>query len=134
EVFIGTDWFNYRTRGSAVVRRDAGFAPNLENESEQEVELAYTADLGHSLGVLAQAWYRRDSNIIEDYDPAVYFNPAVAGDLALSPEQFGYGPGGPTDVNYFLGNLVGAKRHAWGLDLALQRRFAGSWSGALQYS
>ncbi len=134
QVFVGSDWFTYRVRGSAVLRRDAGFAPNLENEMEREVELAYAADLGHSFGVLGQAWYRRDENMIEDYDPAVYFNPAVAGDLVLSPAQFGYGPGGPTDVNYFLGNLVGGKRHAWGLDLALQRRLAGSWSGALQYS
>lgn len=134
QVFIGSDWFTYRTRGSSVLRRDAGFAPNLENEKETELQLGYTADLGRSLGFLGQAWYRRDSNLIEDYDPAVYFNPAVAGDLALSPSQFGYGPEGPTDVNYFLGNLVGGKREAWGLDLSVQRRFRGSWGGAVQYS
>lgn len=134
QVFIGSDWFTYRTRGSSVLRRDAGFAPNLENEKETEVQLAYAADLGRTLAVLGQAWYRRDSNLIEDYDPAVYFNPAVAGDLVLSPGRFGYGPGGPTDVNYFLGNLVGGKREAWGLDLSVQRRFKGSWGGAVQYS
>lgn len=134
QVFIGSDWFTYRTRGSSVVRRDAGFAPNLENEKETELQLAYSADLGRSLSFLGQAWYRRGSNLIEDYDPAVYFNPAVAGDLVLTPGQFGYGPGGPTDVNYFLGNLVGGKRETWGLDLSVQRRFRGSWGGAVQYS
>lgn len=134
QVHLGSDWFTYRTRGSAVLRRDAGFAPNLENEKEAEWQLGYAAEVGRSLSFLGQAWYRRDANLIEDYDPAVYFNPAVAGDLTLSPGQFGYGPGGPTDVNYFLGNLVGGKRDAWGLDLSLQRRFAGSWGASVQYS
>ena len=134
QVFVGSEWFTYRTRGSAILNHDAGFAPNLENEKEREYQLAYAADLGHRLSVLGQAWYRRDYNLIEDYDPGVYFNPAVAGDLTLTPGQFGYPASGPTGVNYFLGNLVGGRRHAWGLDLALQRAFGDNWSSSLQYS
>jgi len=53
---------------------------------------------------------RRDWNLIEDHDPNVYFNPAVAGDLALSPSRPGSGPDGPIGVNYILGNLAGRQR------------------------
>ncbi|MEO8505653.1 MAG: TonB-dependent receptor [Acidobacteriota bacterium] len=134
EIHIGDDWFTYRVRGSLSRNRDAGFAPNLRNETEREWALTYAAVISPTLNVLAQAYDRRDHGMIEDYDPSVYFNPAVAGALVLTPQDFGYGPGGPTDVNYFLGNLVGGQRTTRGLDLALERRFQGNWSGSLQYS
>ena len=134
QAWIGDDWFTYRIRGAQVLHRDAGFAPNLKNESEQETALTYAANLSSRWTLLAQGYYRRDLHIIEDYDPSVYFNPAVAGPLALTPGDFGYPPSGAGDVNYFLGNLVGAERKIYGLDLALDRRFAGRWSASLQYS
>ena len=134
QVFLGGDWFTYRTRGSARLARDAGFAPDLENQTATEVQLAYRADLACGTTVLAQFYHRREDHLIEDYDPSVYFNPAVAGRLALTPAQFGYPPSGPGAVNYFLGNLVGGKRRAWGLDLSLERRFNGVWGASLQYS
>ena len=134
QVFLGGDWFTYRTRGSATLARDAGFAPDLKNQVATEVQLAYGANLTPAVGFLAQLYHRSEDNLIEDYDPAVYFNPAVAGRLALTPADFGYPPSGPGSVNYFLGNLVGGKRRAWGLDLSLERRFAGVWGASLQYS
>ncbi len=134
QVFIGGDWFTYRERGSSVVTRDAGFAPDLRNEVERELQLTYGINLSPTAALLAQAYYRRDSHLIEDYDPAVYFSPDAAGWLVLSPSQFGYPPSGPTGVNYFLGNLVGGVRRAWGLDLSLQKRLSDGWNGAVQYS
>ena len=134
EVFLGDSWFTYRTRGSATLARDAGFAPNLKNQVATEVQLVYGVNLTPAVGFLAQLYHRREDNLIEDYDPAVYFNPAVAGRLALTPADFGYPPSGPGSVNYFLGNLVGGKRRAWGIDLSLERRFAGVWGASLQYS
>ncbi len=134
QIRIGEDWFTYRTRGSANRNRDADFAPNLRNEIEREWALTYAAEVSTRTNVLAQLYDRRDRGMIEDYDPSVYFNPALAGGLALTPQDFGYGPAGPTGVNYFLGNLVGGERTTRGLDLAIERRFDGAWSGSLQYS
>lgn len=135
EVFLGDEWFSYRLRGSRTVRRDAGFAPNLRNESETELSLTFSRELGTASRFLAHAYRREDEHIIEDYDPGLYFNPAASGDLALTPGDFGYGPAGPTDVNYFLGNLVGAKRRTYGVDLSIEKRAtaADRWSGAFQY-
>lgn len=134
EVALGGDWFSYRERGAARLRREAAFAPALENEEEEEIELTYGASFGDVWGFLAEVWRREDRNIIEDYDPAVYFNPAVSGDLAIPPSEFGYPPSGAGDVVFFLGNLVGAERVTKGVDLALHRRERDGWSMGLQYS
>lgn len=134
QVFLGGDWFGYRERGAAQLKREAAFAPNLENEEEEEIQLTYGVNFSGDWGVLAQAYRREDRNLIEDYDPAVYFNPAAAGELALAPGQFGYPSSGAGNVVFFLGNLVGGKRISEGIDLALTRRGRGVWSGTLQYS
>ncbi|MCM2316411.1 MAG: carboxypeptidase-like regulatory domain-containing protein, partial [Thermoanaerobaculia bacterium] len=133
QIFIGNDWFDYRTRGSITRSRDAVFAPNLENQHQDEYALTWGLNLSPTVGFMAQGYFRRDGNIIEDYDP-VYFNEAVAGDLALTPQQFGFGPEGPVGANYFVANLVGAKRETWGLDLSLERAFSATWGGSIHYS
>lgn len=135
QVFIGNDWFTYRTRGSAETR-DAGFAPNIKNPYQDEFALTYGINLNPLVGFTAQVYQRQDRQIIEDYDPSVYVgNPAAdAIGLGLDYEDFGYGPEGPGAVNYFLTNLIGAERDHFGIDLALERRFAGNWSGGVQYS
>jgi hypothetical protein len=133
EIFIGNDWFDYRTRGAVTRSRDAVFAPNLENQHQDEYALTWGMNLSQNVGFMAQAYYRREGDIIEDYDP-VYFNEAVAGELALTPQQFGFGPEGPVGANYFVGNLVGGKRETWGLDLSLERAFSATWGGSIQYS
>lgn len=134
EVFLGDGWFSYRERGASQLRREAGFAPNMENEEEEELQLTYGVNFAGVWGFLAQLYRREDRNLIEDYDPGLYFNPAAAGPLALTPGDFGYPPSGPTDVSYFLANLVGGRRVTEGLDLALTRRLRNGWSATLQYS
>ena len=134
EVFLGGDWFSYRERGASRLRREAAFAPALENEEEEELQLTYGVNLSDTWALTAQLWRREDRNLIEDYDPAVYFDPAVAGNLAIPPGEFGYPPSGAGDVVFFLGNLAGGERESQGLDLALTRRERDNWSLALQYS
>jgi hypothetical protein len=134
QLFLGGDWFGYRTRGAAELPRDAGFAPHLKNEEETEYQLTYARQLTPRVDLLAEAWYREDHHLIEDYDPDVYFDPTVAGDLALTPATFGYPPSGPGSVNYFLANLVSGKREARGIDLAIDRHLAGPWQASFQYS
>ncbi len=132
QVWIGNDWYTYRTRGSRE-RRDAGFAPNIESPYQDEYSLTYGINVSPMIGFTAQAYRRTDHNLVEDYDPAVYFDGA-AGNLSLGPEDFGYGPEGPGNVNYFLANLIGAKRETIGIDLAIERRYANNWRGSVQYS
>lgn len=139
ELWIGDGFFQYRTRGRADVR-DAAFAPNLKNQTQEEYSLTYGINLTPTYGFTAQAYQRKDSNLIEDYDPYVYF----AGDryhgtapahLMLSPTVFGYPESGlPGLANFFLGNLYGAERETVGVDLALERRFSNNWAGSIQYS
>ena len=135
QVFIGNDWYTFRTRGSKE-RRDAGFAPNIETPYQDEYSLTYGINLTPSIGFTAQAYRRSDKNMVEDYDPSLYIgNPdAEALGLGLTNATFGYGPEGPGQVNYFLANLIGAEREHTGLDLSLDKRFADRWAAGLQYS
>jgi hypothetical protein len=134
QIAIGDEWFTYRVRGQANLPRDAGFAPNLENESETELQLTYGRNVEARTGLLVQLFRREDDNIIEDYDPNLYFNPPAAGEFALKPGDFGYPPSGAGAVNYFLANLVGAKRRTYGADVSLTRSYGSNWSGSFQYS
>jgi len=135
QAFIGGEWFTYRTRGSAEVL-DAGFAPNIKNQYQDEYAITYGINVSPTIGFTAQLWERRDRNLLEDYDPAVYIdNPAAtAAGLGLQYSDFGYGPAGPGAVNFFLANLIGAKRDHTGLDLALEKRFENNWAASIQYS
>lgn len=139
ELFIGDSFFQYRTRGRADVR-DAAFAPNLKNQTQEEISLTYGINLGPTLGFTAQGYQRKDTNLIEDYDPYVYFSGdryhgTAPANLILPPEVFGYPSSGlPGLANFFLGNLIGAERETRGIDLALERRFQNSWAGSIQYS
>ncbi len=135
QAFIGGEWFTYRTRGSAEVL-DAGFAPNIKNQYQDEYSLTYGINLTPILGFTAQVYQRKDRNLVEDYDPSVYIgNPAAdAIGFGLDYSDFGYGPEGPGAVNYFLANLVGAKRDHTGIDLAFEKRVSNNWGGGLQYS
>lgn len=132
QIWIGDDWFSYRTRGSRE-RRDAGFAPNIKNPVQDEIALTYGLNITPTVGFTAQAYRRDERDIVEDYDPGLYFDPSI-GSFQLTPQDFGYGPEGPGQVNYFLANLVGAKREIFGVDLALERRFRQNWTGSIQYS
>jgi len=135
QAFIGGEWFTYRTRGSAEVL-DAGFAPNIKNQYQDEYAITYGINVTPIIGFTAQVYQRKDRNLLEDYDPAVYVdNPAAdALGFGLTYEDFGYGPEGPGAVNFFLANLVGAKRDHTGVDLAFEKRFANNWAGSVQYS
>jgi Carboxypeptidase regulatory-like domain len=149
QLFIGNDWFTYRLRGSATVR-DAGFAPNLKNQTQDEYSLTYGINLTPTWAFMAQAFRRVDENLIEDYDPHVYWElpgyacptsgctptsiPAEYRPFLLTPGQHGYPPTGiDGPVNFYLANAIGAERQTDGLDLAFERRFSGNWTANIQY-
>lgn len=147
QLFINNDWFSYRLRGSATVR-DAGFAPNLKNQTQDELSLTYGINLTPTWAFMAQAFSRKDDNLIEDYDPHVYWEMpgyacpptgcvgnVVPDEFELKPGAHGYPPSGIAGpVNFYLANAIGGERQTNGLDLAVERRFSGNWTSSIQYS
>ncbi|HEX8409854.1 MAG TPA: TonB-dependent receptor [Thermoanaerobaculia bacterium] len=147
QLFINNDWFSYRLRGSATVR-DAGFAPNLKNQTQDEYSLTYGINLSPTWAFMAQGFRRVDDNLIEDYDPHVYWElpgyacppsgcvgNVVPDEFELQPGDHGYPPTGIAGpVNFYLANAIGAERETNGLDLAVERRFSGNWTTSIQYS
>jgi hypothetical protein len=147
QLFVNGEWFSYRLRGSATVR-DAGFAPNLKNQTQDEYSLTYGININPTWAVMAQAFRRVDENLIEDYDPHVYWElpgyacastgcvgNEVPDEFELKPGDHGYPPTGIVGpVNFYLGNAIGAERQTDGLDIAVERRFSNNWTGNIQYS
>jgi hypothetical protein len=146
QLFINNDWFTYRFRGSATVR-DAGFAPNLKNQTQDEYSLTYGINLTPTWAFMVQGFRRVDENLIEDYDPHVYWElpgyacPAsgcvgnvVPDEFELKPQQHGWPATGISGAtNFYLGNVIGGERTTDGLDFAFERRFSGNWTANIQY-
>jgi len=136
QVWLNGDWYTYRIRGSAEVR-DAVWTPNTKDSYSREVSLTHEIDLGNGVVMATQAYTRQDRNIIEDYDLFTYvtnIDPNFS-ELALTYADFGYPPEGPPGTaNYFLSNLIGAKRDIWGIDFELSKRFKNGSNLVFQYS
>ncbi len=96
---------------------------------------------------MAKVFRRVDQNLIEDYDPHVYWElpgygcPTTGCDQNYVPDEFELQPGQhgfpPTGIagatNFYLANAIGAERQTDGLDLAFERRFSGNWTANIQY-
>lgn len=138
QMFLNNDWYTYRVRGSAEVR-DCVWTPNTKDSLSKEFSLTHEVELGKGFILASQAYYREDRNIIEDYDLFTYVNhyagDPVWGALALTYADFGYPPDGPPGgANYFLSNLLGAKRNIYGIDFELTKRFKNGSYVVGQYS
>lgn len=134
EVWLNGGWYTYRVRGSAEVR-DAVWTPNTKDSYSKEASLTHEIDLGQGMVMTTQAYMRQDRDIIEDYDLFTYvtnMDPNYA-NLALTYADFGY-DGPPQSANYFLSNLIGAKRDIWGIDFELSKRFKNGSNMVFQYS
>jgi hypothetical protein len=134
QIFLNGSWFTYRIRGSAEVR-DAVWTPNTKDSYSKEASVTHEIDLGKGLVMTTQAYMRQDRNIIEDYDLFTYvtnIDPNFS-ELALTYADFGY-DGPPQNANYFLSNLIGAKRNIWGIDFELTKRFKNGSNLVFQYS
>jgi outer membrane receptor protein involved in Fe transport len=137
QMWLNGDWYTYRVRGSAEVR-DCAWTPNTRDNYAHEFSLTYETDLGDQLVIAAQGYFRTERNIVEDYDLFTYvqggFGPTWA-EYSLTYEDFGFGPEGPTGpANYFLSNLIGAKRDIYGFDFEISKRFSDGSYIVGQYS
>lgn len=138
QIWLNHDWYTYRIRGSAEYR-DCSWTPGTRDNYAHEFSLTHQIDMGNNLVFASQAYYRGDRNIIEDYDLFTYVEAyrghPIWGKYALSFEDFGYGPEGPTGpANYFLSNLIGAKRDIYGFDFEVSKRFDNGSMLVAQYS
>jgi hypothetical protein len=143
QIWLNNDWFSYRVRGSSEVR-DCVWTPNTKDGLAREFSLAHEIEVGNRLIFATQVYWRYDRNIIEDYDMNIYTNADLYGDdeygnfyrpYVLSYEDFGYPASGPpAGANYFLSNLIGAKRDYFGVDFEVSKRFDNGSMIAAQYS
>jgi len=138
QLWLNGAWFTYRIRGSAE-HRDAVWTPNTKDGVSNEFSLTHEIDLGQGLVLATQAYYRQDRNIIEDYDMGVYLGSIVGdpfwGKYALKAQDFGYGAEGPpANANYYLSNLIGAKRDFLGIDFEASKKFIDGSMVVAQYS
>ncbi|MDH4218732.1 MAG: carboxypeptidase regulatory-like domain-containing protein [Candidatus Aminicenantes bacterium] len=138
QIYLNHDWYTYRIRGSAEVR-DCSWTPGTRDNYAHEFSITHEIDTGNNLVFATQAYYRGDRRIIEDYDLYTYVDAYRGhpfwGKYALSFEDFGFGPEGPSGpANYFLSNLIGAKRDIYGLDFEVSKRFDNGSMLVAQYS
>ena len=138
QMWLNGAWYTYRWRGSAE-HLDAVWTPNTEDGVSHEASLTHQIDLGSGFVLTSQAYYRADRNIIEDYDFSVYMGSTYADSpvysrYLLTFADFGYPPEGPGEANYFLSNLIGAKRDLYGFDFEVSKRFGNGSVLVAQYS
>ncbi len=138
QIWLNNDWYTFRVRGSAE-HRDAVWTPNTRDALSHEFALTHEIDLGDQLVFTSQVYFRMDRKIIEDYDLFTYVHnyedDPTWGHLDLSYEDFGYPPEGPPgEANYFLSNLIGAKRDILGFDFQVSKRWSGGSFAVAQYS
>ncbi len=138
QIWLNHAWYTYRIRGSAEYR-DCSWTPNTRDNYAHEFSLTHEIDLGSGLVISSQGYFRGDRKIIEDYDLYTYVEGYVDdplwGKYTLTYQDFGYGPEGPTGpANYFLSNLIGAKRDIYGFDFEISKRFASGSMLVGQYS
>lgn len=138
QLWLNNAFYTYRQRGSPTYR-DCEWVPNTKDGFAREASLTHEIDVGNGLVFATQAYYRSDKNIIEDYDMNVYTRDyktdPLYGKYSLTYQDFGYGPEGPAKtINYFLSNLIGAKRNYYGIDFEASKRFSGGSMFVAQYS
>ena len=138
QIWLNGGWSTYRVRGTPEFRF-AAWTPNTKDSFSREFSLTHEIDLGDRLVIASQVYYRGDRNIVEDYDLFWYIDYLPHdpdwSHLALTYEDFGYPPiGFPEGVEYFLSNLIGAKRDIYGFDFEISKRFPNGSFIVGQYS
>lgn len=137
QLWLADDWYTVKTVGSQT-KHDYYFAKGTKDQLSRELSLTYERELGHQFSMHTQVYYRGDRYIVEDVDCFLYVeslpNDPLWSHLALTWADFGYPPEGPLDANYFIANLIGAKRDTYGFDFELSKRFLNGSYLTAQYS
>jgi hypothetical protein len=140
QVFANGEWVTYRVRGGASL--DAIFAPNTQTPWTEDIQFGYAADLGKNMSFEALYTKRRTRDILEDYDPVLYSDPAHypgpidhPDSLFLPYTHFGFDASGlPGAANFFIGTLEGGKRDYQGVEVAFRKRYADKWQALVAYT
>lgn len=126
QIRIANTWVTENTRGGSKTV-DAVFADNFKLPKTDEVRLGLAHDFGNGWGVEGTYTYRKDYDIVEDWDPTLYTDPNNLEAEARSV----FGIGG-TVGNYT--GLTAAQMHAIntfrGLALSTDYFAGGGFTGA----
>ncbi|HZW18273.1 MAG TPA: TonB-dependent receptor [Luteimonas sp.] len=140
QIFLGDRWLTFRTRGGPTTP-DAVFAPSTKTPYTDEFMLGYATTFGQDLSLQVTYTNRKTSNILEDYDLALYSNPDgdpengeanSASAFYLPYSYFGYD--GKPNSNYVIGTLAGGKREYQGLEVTLMKQKSNNWQGMMSYT
>lgn len=146
QVYVGNQWLTYRTRGGAVVP-DSVFAPSLKTPYTDEFMVGASTTLGTDIGLSASITRRQTRDIFEDYDLAVYSDPAApcilssglangnacsSSALYLPYSYFGYSS--VPNANYVLGTLAGGERNYTGFEVTMTKFKSNNWQGQISYT
>ncbi|CAN7541282.1 carboxypeptidase regulatory-like domain-containing protein [Massilia sp. LjRoot122] len=141
QVFVGDRWLTFRTRGGEK-QPDAVFAPTTKTPFTDEFMVGYATNLGRDWTASIAYTKRRTRDILEDYDLALYSDPANTPDVEghAAPNSFLYLPysyfGYPSkpNANYVLGTLAGGKRDYQGVEVSLTKAKRDNWMGSVSYT
>ena len=137
QTYVLGEWLEYRTRGPG----DALFASTTETPYTDEYQIGYKIDLGSNMSFEVNAIKRETEDILEDYDLALYADPASYGlpvdhpdSLFLGLEYFGLPAGNFPDFNFIIATLAGGTREWEGLEFVFRKRMSNNWQMLASYN
>jgi hypothetical protein len=133
------DYVSFRTRGGAV-QLDGFFAPSIQVPYTDELQIGYKVDLGRSMSFEANLIDRETQDIMEDFSPFEYFQPAAYPGPINDPDSLFLGPGylgfdTLPAANFFIATLPSAAfRDYRGVELIFRKRFSDNWQTIASYN
>ncbi len=128
QIYTGTEWLTFRTRGGAQTV-DGYFAPTTKTPYTDEFMIGYSKSLTDDMSIEVTYTDRKTRDIMEDYDLATYAN---AGDYTLPLSYFGFTEA--PDSNYVIATLEGGKRDYSGLEFTFRKHKSDNWQALASYT
>lgn len=145
QIFITTnpatgqgEWTTFRIRGGPT-QPDANFAPTTQTPFTDEYQLGYKLDLGSNKSVEVNLIKRETDDILEDYELALYSDPAAyalpindPNSLFLGLDYFGFTT--VPNANFFIATLARGLREWEGAEVVFRKRMSNNWQMLASYN
>ncbi|MEM9554707.1 MAG: TonB-dependent receptor [Acidobacteriota bacterium] len=134
------DFVTYRTRGGPA-QQDGFFAPSIETPYTDEIQLQYKQDLGSNMAFEINLIDREVADIMEDFSPTIYFDPAAYPGPINDPNSFFLGAdylgfdGALPAANFYIATLPSEAFRDWqGVELVFRKRYSDNWQLLASYN